>query len=250
MLGTWDRCIERYIVFTELYREKFSRAGLPPAKLLVKPHFVHPDPGPRAHDEEGQYALFIGRLDQEKGAGTLIEAWRSLKDIPLVVRGGGKLLQTVLDGIQNGALANVRVAQKMDDAELMDTIKRARFLVWPSQGHYETFGLVAIEAFACGVPVIAAGIGVAAEIVEPMCTGLHFDPANSADLAEKVRWAFGHPEEMVRMGRNARRVFEDRYTAAKNYEQLMNIYGDVCRRTRLRAARPTGSGLEAEHISA
>jgi glycosyltransferase involved in cell wall biosynthesis len=250
MAGTWDRSIDRYIVFTEFYRQKFSGAGLPARKLVVKPHFVDPDPGPRPDGEDGSYALFIGRLDPEKGAMVMIDAWRSLSDIPLVVRGGGKLLPAVVEGIGNGTLRSVRTAPRMDDAELMSTLKRAKVLIWPSQGHYETFGLVAIEAFACGVPVIAARIGVAGEIVEHMHTGLHFEPGSPADLADKVRWAFAHPEEMARMGRNARYVFEDRYTAAKNYEQLVQIYGEVCPRIMLQPSLSGGASLEAERVSA
>jgi glycosyltransferase involved in cell wall biosynthesis len=63
-----------------------------------------------------------------------------------------------------------------------------------------------------------------AEIVEDGVTGLHFEPGNSADLADKLQWASEHPEEMIRMGKNARRVYESFYTPEDNYQQLMAIY--------------------------
>jgi glycosyltransferase involved in cell wall biosynthesis len=108
--------------------------------------------------------------------------------------------------------------------KLGELVKGARFLVWPSLGHFETFGLVAVEAFACGVPVIASRTGVASEIVRAGQFGLHFAAGDPADLAAKVRYAWEHPAEMVDMGRQARREFEMRYTPERNYEMLLAIY--------------------------
>ena len=110
------------------------------------------------------------------------------------------------------------------EEELIRFFQGARFLVWPSEGHYETFGLVAIEAFACGVPVIASRAGVMTEIVSNGRTGLHFTSGDSKDLAAKVVWAWAHPKEMEAMGREARREYEEKYTPERNYEMLMNIY--------------------------
>jgi len=83
-------------------------------------------------------------------------------------------------------------------------MKGARFLVWPSAGYYETFGLVPIEAFACGTPVIASRSGAMQELVADGNTGLHFEPNNAEDLAAKVEWAWNHPREMKVMGKAGR----------------------------------------------
>ena len=80
------------------------------------------------------------------------------------------------------------------------------------------------EAFASGKPVIASRMGAMAEIVSDGKTGLLFEPGNSDDLAEKVRWLAEHKEIAVQMGKNARAEFEAKYTAEKNYEILINIY--------------------------
>ena len=56
------------------------------------------------------------------------------------------------------------------------------------------------EAYACGVPVIAAGHGGLAKIVRHGSTGLHFAPGNVDDLAAKVGWAWKHTQEMEAMG--------------------------------------------------
>jgi glycosyltransferase involved in cell wall biosynthesis len=55
-------------------------------------------------------------------------------------------------------------------------------------------------------------------------TGLHFTPGDGNDLAEKVEWAWSHPERTREMGHEARREYESKYTAEKNYPMLMDIY--------------------------
>jgi glycosyltransferase involved in cell wall biosynthesis len=103
-------------------------------------------------------------------------------------------------------------------------MKGASFLVWPSEGYYECFGLVAIQAFACAIPVIASRTGVMTEIVKDHRTGLHFKAGDPEDLASKARWAWEHPRLMFAMGRRGRSEFEQQYTEDKNYSELLRIY--------------------------
>jgi glycosyltransferase involved in cell wall biosynthesis len=220
---TWERAVDRYVVFSEFYRRKFIEAGLPAEKIVVKPHFVE-DRGVRHTD--GRYALFVGRLATEKGVDTLLEAWKGLRHIPLMIRGDGQLLPRV-QAFARETGGTVQILPRLDRDELAELMQGARFLVWPSEGYYETFGLVAAEAFSCGVPVLASRTGVMKEIVAEGRTGLHFTPADPADLAAKAEWAWDHPKEMEVLGRHARKEYETKYTAARNYELLMDIYRQV-----------------------
>lgn len=224
-IKTWNSKVDIYLVATEFYKHKFTEGGLPADKILVKPHFIYPDPKPHSGNQPGEYAMFIGRLDPEKGVLTLLEAWKTLKDIPIIIRGDGQMENEVNRFIQDNDLSNmIEVTGRLSKEELTNKIKDARFLVWPSEGYFETFGYVAVESFSCGVPVVGSRIGVMSEIVTDGVTGLHFNPGDSQDLASKVQWAWEHPAEMDEMGRNARREFEAKYTAEKNYGMLMNIY--------------------------
>jgi len=222
-LGTWDRLIDKFIVFTEFYRQKFIQGGLSSEKIAYKPHFVDPDPGCR-NGNKGDYALYIGRLDREKGVPTMLRAWKRTPDVPLKIRGDGNLLGEVNDFISRNGFKSVEIVKRLGKEDLNELIKKARFLVWPSEGYYETFGLVAIEAFACGVPVIASSAGVLAENVTDGKTGLHFNQGDPEDLSAKVDWAWNNPDRMAEMGIAARKEFEERYTAEKNYEMLIDIY--------------------------
>lgn len=220
LMGTWRNKVDRYVVLTESARDLFTRAGLPAEKLAVKPNFVDPDPGERR--EEGAYALFVGRLSPEKGVATLLEAWRDLPGVPLTVVGDGPLRGAV-EGAQG---ANLRFLGWRSGDETMKLIRGARLLVQPSVC-YETFGRTIVEAFACGVPVIASRLGAMAEIVEDGRTGLHFTAGDAADLAAKLRWAWNNPQAIRRMGNEARRVYQDNYTAERNYQRLIAIYEEA-----------------------
>jgi glycosyltransferase involved in cell wall biosynthesis len=84
-----------------------------------------------------------------------------------------------------------------------------------------------VEAFGCGLPVIASRIGALAELVQDGITGLLFEPGKPEDLAQKMLWAQQNPEHMATMGRNARALYEAEFTAERNYHQLMAIYQDA-----------------------
>jgi glycosyltransferase involved in cell wall biosynthesis len=107
-------------------------------------------------------------------------------------------------------------------------INGARVLLFPSEW-YENFPVTIAEAFACGVPVICSRLGAMQEIVEDGRTGLHCLPGDAADLAEKLDWAWEHPARVQMMGKEARQEYENKYTAAKNYPILMDIYQHAMR---------------------
>ena len=105
-------------------------------------------------------------------------------------------------------------------------MQRAAYLVMPSIW-YENFPRTLVEAYACGLPVIASRLGAMAELVRDGETGLLFEPGNAADLAQKMQWAEAHPETMRRMGEAARAEYEASYTPETNFNQLMAIYSDA-----------------------
>jgi glycosyltransferase involved in cell wall biosynthesis len=76
-------------------------------------------------------------------------------------------------------------------------------------------------------------------------TGLHFTPGDAEDLAAKIDWAWHHPAELQRLGREARAEFERRYTAERNLQMLEQVYAIAIERVeRRRATRERGaSGL-------
>lgn len=222
VLETWKEKVACYIARTEFARKKFIEGGLPAERIVVKPCFVHPDPGPKGGS--GDTVLFLGRLSAEKGLRTLLAAWERLDGrVPLRIAGDGPLRGELEAEVERRHIAGIKVLGRIPGAELLPELKRARFLVFPSEW-YEGLPLTIAEAFACGVPVVASRIGSMIELVEDGRTGLHFSPGDPADLAAKVEWAWTHPIEMEEMGRASRREYEAKYTAEQNYQALLRIH--------------------------
>lgn len=216
---TWQEQVNCYIALTDFARQKFIQGGLPAEKIAIKPNFLTVPPEVRFG---GDYALFVGRLSPEKGLDTLLEGWERLPaSIPLRLAGDGPLGPVVRARVE--AADRIAWLGRQSPEEVQRLMLKAAFVVVPSRV-YETFGRVAVEAFACGTPVIASRLGALAEVVADGRTGLHFTPGDAADLAAKVAWAWEHAEEMAAMGRNARAEYEAKYTPERNYEMLMAIY--------------------------
>jgi len=136
--------------------------------------------------------------------------------------------------------SRVTFCGQLPRAEVLGTLKRARFLVVPSRC-YETFAMVIAEAYACGVPVIASRMGAMQELVAHGRTGLLFPPGDSEHLAESIDWAWSHPADLKHMGDECRTEFELKYSAERNYQLLSAIYERVTSRRALAATARAGS---------
>ncbi len=219
-LGTWHRAVDLYVTPSEFARRMFVRGGLPEAKIVVKPNFVDPDPGPGC-GAAGD-VVFVGRLAPEKGVTTLLRAWRHMPR--------GAALQIVGDGplaaeVRRAEEADLRITWRgrLPPAEVQAIVGRAACLVVPSLC-YETFGRTGAEAFARGTPVVASRRGAISELVDEGSDGLLFEPGDDRDLAAKLRGLLETPSALPGMRKAAREKFERRYTAAANHAQLMAIY--------------------------
>jgi glycosyltransferase involved in cell wall biosynthesis len=233
-LDTWNRAVTFYVACSEFARSRFVAAGLPADRVTVKPNFMHPDPGRPTGARD--YAMFAGRLSAEKGVSTLLHAWSRLKTrIPLMIAGEGPALTELQAESHRLDLASVLFEGHLSREQTLATMKGARFLLVPSLW-YENFPMTIVEAFACGTPVIASRLGSMAEIVQDGRVGLNFATGDAEDLAAKVEWAWNNPEKTRALGQEARREYETRYTAEKNYDMLMEIYDSAIQRRGVQGA--------------
>lgn len=218
-LGTWRTRVARYIALNDFCREKFIEAGLPAKRIVIKPNFVDL-PAP-AVDQARTGVLFVGRLSAEKGVATLAAA-AALQD-------GHQSIGVVGTGPEQARLegvAGIHLLGWQTPEFVYARMRRSSCLVMPSIW-YENFPRTLVEAFACGLPVIASRLGAMADLIRDGETGLLFTPGDAADLARALAWAASHAEEMRRMGEAARREYEEKYTPQANFARLMEIYGEA-----------------------
>jgi glycosyltransferase involved in cell wall biosynthesis len=228
---TWDTAIDQYIALTEFSREKFIHGGLPAGRIVVKPNFLVDDPG--TGDGQGGYALFVGRLTEEKGVRDLLTAWKTLGEkLPLKVVGDGPLASL----LTRRAVPGVAWYGTLPRHRVFELMKSASMLIFPSTW-YEGFGLGIIEAYATGLPVIAANLGCMAELVRHGKTGLLFTPREPESLVNQVEHMLAHPSHAAKMRGESRREYSSKYTSDINYEILIDIYSRV-----LAQRGPAGDG--------
>lgn len=217
-LGTFQNKVTRYIALNEFCRDKFVQGGLPADRIRIKPNFSVS--GQMAASPFRRGGLYVGRLSAEKGVDVLIEAASTLPQVEIEIIGSGPLEIAVK------AAFGERCAGFQPLDRIFERMNSALFLVLPSVC-YESSPRTITEAFSCALPVIASRLGALQEIVEDGVTGLLFTPGNSSDLAAKIAWACAHPEQMLEMGKAARREYEAKYTPEANYHTLLDIYHDA-----------------------
>jgi glycosyltransferase involved in cell wall biosynthesis len=168
---------------------------------------------------EGSFTVgYVGRLDPEKGADLVPDAWAriadALPDAHLVIAGAGKSEREMRARL--GDSPRVRwPGFRRDVAELMNALD---LLIVPSRS--EAFGLAAAEAMACGVPVVAARVGGLPEVVIDGEQGVLVPPEDPAALAKAVIALARDPERRAAMGRAGR----ERVRAAFSLERTLDGY--------------------------
>jgi glycosyltransferase involved in cell wall biosynthesis len=159
---------------------------------------------PEAANSRGDFFLAAGALVPYKRFDLAIEAFNRL-GTPLVIAGSGPELKR----LRRNARSNIDVRGWVSDEELRRLFRTARAFIFPAR---EDFGVVAVEARACGCPVIGFGAGGAAEIIQDGMNGILFAKQHADDIVRAVRRfeSMPWPGEQVRRGVEAfsREVFQ------------------------------------------
>jgi len=137
--------------------------------------------------EDSEYFLFVGRFRSYKGIHVLLDAWRMMPDLPLVLAGGGPLRSQILQTASSHKL-NIRLVDDPSDEELVRLYRGATSLVLPSIHRSEAFGMVQVEAMACGTPVISTDLSTGVPWANRNgVSGIVVPPGDPEALSDAVR---------------------------------------------------------------
>ncbi len=236
-LDTWRSNVDAFITLTDFQKEKMVRFGLPAESLFVKPQFLDHPPQPMAWKERENKVVFVGRLYAAKGIHLLLEAWRMMgKSAPrLEVLGDGPMMEELVRSVgESEASGSVSFLGNVPRDEAMRHIASAKLLAVPSIC-YEGFPMVVQESFALGVPVAASNIGSLPYLVSADKNGGLFEPGNAGAILSCVTSLLADDRRLRILGEGARREFDNKYTAEKNYSILTAVYAAAASHRRMKA---------------
>jgi len=226
MMRTWQDYVDLYITLSDFALNRYVRLGFPSSSFYVKTNFLQAPVNPVSGDEG--YGIYIGRISEEKGISSLMEALKRCPEIPFKIIGGGPLT-TYLVAIQKKCrLHNVEYLGVRNHDECMKYLLKARFLVLPSRS-FEGAPMVILEAMSAGKPVIVSNIGVLPEMIQGGVSGFVFSPGADDELAEKMKRLHANPDQANNMGKKSRTAFEEKYTKEVNYRMIMEAYQQAIR---------------------
>lgn len=171
--------------------------------------------------------LFTGRLVYYKGVQYLIAAMRDVPDAHLVVIGKGPLREE-LDAVATQCPNNISFIPFLSEFDLIAMYNAAEIFVLPSIEPSEAFGIVQIEAMACGKPIITADLETGVTYVNQNGkTGLVVPKCNSLALAAAIKKLLANPEMRSKMGEFARLRVMQEFTIENMLDKTRSVYSKV-----------------------
>lgn len=230
-------CRIRHAVFCSRFRmDQHAAVGLtaPDARVIYNGVDLHTfDAEPRSLDRRPVRLLFVGRLVEEKGLGTLLEAWeRLLAAVPggatLTVIGIPSFPHTYADRIahliERGNLrASIEIKDPVPNAQLARVYAEHDVLVFPSTGP-EGFPVTLLEAAACGLAIVGTATGGTGEFLVDGETGLTVPPGDAVALADALLRVVNDPGRRRALASNARHVVHQRFDIDQIARQTLDYY--------------------------
>jgi glycosyltransferase involved in cell wall biosynthesis len=221
----WRSLVSAYVFISASQRDLLSGFGPALGRTFVRYNLIPRRDSPRL--ARTPTVVYAGRLDVPKGVRLLVAGWdRYLGKVgepalTLAVAGNGPL------GDELATWASTRPSVELKGTlgaeQCARLIAGARAVLLPSVWE-ETFGLVAVEAMAAGVPPIAACHGSFTELITPGVDGSLFKPGDPNALANAIADVERNPEKYDAYGDQARKTYETRFDPERSMAELLDIY--------------------------
>lgn len=226
-LGSYSNTIDMVVAPSRFYRDKLIEWGWPAERMTYIPNFT------RIIDTKfrGSYdnpILFLGRLSQEKGVGTLIEA-SATSGIPVDVVGSGPMEESLRARAEELG-APVTFFGRLDGDKLWERVGACRAMVIPSEW-YENAPLSVLESYQLERPVIGANIGGIPELVHPPERdegGWLFESQDVGQLANLlVEVSQMSVSELQKRGRAGRALALEAFSKERYAADMLNVYSKL-----------------------
>ncbi len=228
--------VDAFIAVSEFSRQKHKEFGFP-REMEVLNYFL-PDPDPAAETEARSpesphsrpYFLFVGRLEEIKGLDDVIPLFAEYDGADLLIAGDGEYAEKLkaLAASDPRIQARVRFLGRVPLEQLKRYYEHAVALIVPSVC-YETFGIIIIEAFRYGTPVIARNLGPFPEILSRSGGGELFD--TTAELLEKMKLLESDPTLRNRLATSGHEAYLQHWVESSAIPRYLDIVRRTAERT-------------------
>ncbi|WP_210503711.1 glycosyltransferase family 4 protein [Nocardioides xinjiangensis] len=216
--------IPAFICPSRFCADVMTRAGVFPDRLSVVGNFID-SASVKPADQPGRDLIYVGRLSHEKGVDTLLDAVGRLPGTVLHVLGTGPTLAALQRQADAVAPGRVRFHGHLPKPAVLDLLIRSAVAVLPSRCH-ENQPIAVLEAFACGVPVVATALGGLPELVGDGERGTVV-PNRPDAFADALEALLSDPDMAFAMGRRARAYVESEHAPDEHLRRLEDIYSAV-----------------------
>jgi len=214
--------VQVFICPSRFLAGKIATAGIYADRLRVLGNFVAARTvAPKARPGGG--VVYVGRLSHEKGVDVLVGAMRQLGPHRLDVVGDGPERSRLEALAAASAPGRVRFHGTVPKSRVLDVVRSAAVAVMPSRCH-ENQPMAVLEAFACGVPVVATQLGGLPELVRHDRYGMIVPADDAAALADALDRLLADPDHAFGIGQAARRHAELQFAPERHLRQLERLY--------------------------
>jgi D-inositol-3-phosphate glycosyltransferase len=218
---------------------ELRRLGVDPRRVRVVPCGVNlrafRPTGPAEPRRDGRHRLVVvSRLVERKGVGNVITALAEIPNAELVIAGGPERERLWSDpevrrlarlARSRGVEDRVEFRGRLERADVPPLLRSADVVV--TVPWYEPFGIVPLEAMACGVPVVATAVGGMIDTVVDGITGIHVPPRRPDLVAEAVRRLLDDRPLAATLGAAGARRARERYSWQRVADAIVETYADV-----------------------
>ena len=218
--------VDAFITPSEFLKNKLVDNGFDREKINCIPTFTA-SKSEVGEPRIGEYGLYFGRITEEKGVETVVQAFEMLPDHHVKIMGDPTTEEAkrLIRYVEEKNLQNIEFVGFKSGVELEEIIKGSRYTLIPSVW-YDNLPNTALESFQYSKPVIASNIGSLPELVLDGVNGYLFEAGNAQDLRDKVL-KLGDDRLVDTMGRASRSRLEEKFAPKTHYDALMGVFSQV-----------------------
>lgn len=228
LIKIYDK-VDAFITPSLFLKNKLIANGFNASKIICIPTFTSINES-NSKDIIGNYALYFGRISEEKGVEILVKAYEKMPDKKLKIMGDDATKEAIRlkDYCKFHNIKNIEFLGFKTGDELEKIISESRFVIIPSIW-YDNLPNTALESFKHSKAVIASNIGSLPELVEDNKNGYLFEAGNYEDLINKIK-QIDNEKLLKRFGSNSKLLLKEKFSEEKHYNMLIKVFDDEIER--------------------